>query len=94
MPGGRSKKEIESEPKLVLNLKSVLEIHTAGGPDDEEFLWTDFSPAQLAEQVAGLGTPVSPRVVRDWLEVEGLAFQKIATVLAGGRSPNGTHLGK
>lgn len=84
---GRSKKKIESEPELVQNLKSVLEIHTAGDPDDEEFLWTDFSPAQLAEQVANLGTPVSPRVVRDWLEDEGLALHKIAKVLAGGGRP-------
>ena len=38
MPGGRSKKKIESEPELVQNLKSVLKIHTAGDPDDEEFL--------------------------------------------------------
>jgi hypothetical protein len=86
--GGRSKKKIESEPELVQNLKSVLEVHTAGDPDDEDFLWTDFSPAQLAEQVANLGTPVSPGVVRDWLEDEGLALHKIAKVLAGGQSPD------
>ena len=69
-------------------MKLVLEVHTAGDPDDEDFLWTDFSPAQLAEQVADLGTPVSPRVVRNWLEDEGLALHKIAKVLAGGRSPD------
>ena len=81
-------KRIESEPKLVENLKSVLETHTAGDPDEADFLWTDFSPAQLAEMVTDLGTPVSPRVVRDWLADEGLALNKIAKDLAGGSSPD------
>ena len=84
----RSKKRIESEPKFVENLKSVLETHTAGDPDEADFLWTDFSPAQLAEMVTDLGTPVSPRVVRDWLADEGLALHKIAKDLAGGSSPD------
>ena len=56
-------KRIESEPELVENLKSVLETHLAGDPDEEDFLWTDFSPAQLAERVTDLETPVSPRLV-------------------------------
>jgi hypothetical protein len=66
----------------------VLEVHTAGDPDAEDFLWTDFSPAQLAEQVADLGTPVSPQVVRTWLAEEGLALHKIAKDIAGGQSPD------
>ena len=67
-------KKIESEPKLVENLKSVLETHSAGDPEEEDFWCRDFSPAQLAERVADLGTPVSPRVVRDGLADEGLAL--------------------
>ena len=43
---------------------------------------------QIAEAVAGLGTPVSPPVVRDWLDDQGLALHKIAKVLAGGQSPD------
>lgn len=35
-----------------------------------------------------MGTPVSPQVVRAWLEEEGLALHKIAKVLAGGQSPD------
>ena len=69
-------------------MKAVLEVHTAGDPDDANFLWTDFSPAQLAARVADLGTPVSPLVVRDWLADEGLALHKIAKARAGGRSPD------
>jgi hypothetical protein len=66
----------------------VLEVRTAGDPDEEEVVWTEFSPSQLAEKVAEMGTPVSPPVVRDWLEEEGLALHKIAKVLAGGQSPD------
>jgi hypothetical protein len=65
----------------------VLEVHTAGDPD-AEFLWTDFSPAQLAAQVAELGTPVRAPVVRAWLAEEGLALHKIAKAIAGGQPPD------
>lgn len=65
-----------------------METHTAGDPDEEDFLWTDFSPAQLAERVTDLGTPVSPQVVRDWLQDEGLALHKISKDVAGGSSPD------
>lgn len=51
-------------------------------------MWTDCSPAHLAERVADLGTPVSPQVVRDWLAEEGLALHKIVKARAGGCSPD------
>lgn len=66
----------------------MLEVHTAGDPEEQDFAWTDFSPAQLAEQVAALGTPVSAHVVRTWLADEGLALHKIAKERAGGQSPD------
>ena len=47
-------KKVESEPKLEQNLKSVLEIRTAGDPDEAEVLWTDLSPNQIARAVADL----------------------------------------
>jgi hypothetical protein len=50
-----------------------LGVRTAGDPDDEDAIWTDFSPGVIAETVAMQGTPVSPHVVRDWLKEEGLA---------------------
>ena len=66
----------------------MLEVRTAGDPDEEKAAWTEFSPSQIAEKVAEMGTPVSPHVVRAWLEEEGLALHKIAKVLAGGQSPD------
>ena len=66
----------------------MLAVRTAGDPDEEQRLWTEFSPGQIAEQVTALGTPVSPHVVRDWLAEEGLALHKMAKDLAGGHSPD------
>lgn len=88
--GGRVvvEKKVESEPKLEQNLKSVLEIRTAGDPDEAEVLWTDLSPNQIARAVADLGTPVSPPVVRDWLQDQGLALHQIEKTLEGGESPD------
>jgi Rhodopirellula transposase DDE domain len=87
-PGGGRKKKVATDPQLEQNLKSVLEVRTAGDPDEAEVLWTDLSPRQIAEAVTGLGTPVSPPVVRDWLEDQGLALHQIAKVLEGGQSPD------
>ena len=51
-------------------------------------LWTDLSPRQIADAVSDLGTPVSPSVVQDWMEEQGLALHKIEKVLPGGQSPD------
>ena len=87
-PGGGRKKKIASEPQLEQNLKSVLEVRTAGDPDDEDVAWTDFSPRQLADLMTKMGTPVSAPVVRDWLEQQGLGLHKIVKDLAGGAHPD------
>ena len=82
------KKRLDSEPELERNLRSVLEVRTAGNPDDQDSLWTDLSPRQIAEKVSDLGTPVSAPVVQDWMEDQRLGRHKIQKVLAGGQSPD------
>lgn len=84
----REEKKVDADPQLEENLKSVLETRTAGDPDAAEVLWTDLAPGQIADTVTEMGTPVSPPVVRDWLEDMGLGLRKIHKVLAGGVSPN------
>jgi hypothetical protein len=69
-------------------LKAVLEVRTAGDPDEKDVLWTDLSPRQIADTVAQMGTPVSPPVVQAWLEEQKLARHKIEKVLPGGHSPD------
>lgn len=51
-------------------------------------LWTDLTPRQIAEVVTQKGTPISPQVVRNWLDETGLSLRKIHKVLAGGVSPD------
>jgi hypothetical protein len=81
-------KKVESDPQLTQNLHSIVEVRTAGDPDASDVLWTDLSPRQIAEAATELGTPVSPPVVRDWLEEMRMSLRKIQKVLAGGRSPD------
>jgi hypothetical protein len=66
----------------------VLEVRTAGDPDEKDILWTDLSPRQIAEAMSDLGTPVSGPVVRDWMQDQGLAQHQIEKVLEGGQSPD------
>lgn len=81
-------KKVVAEPQLQRNLSSLLAERTAGDPDDEQVAWTDLTPPQIAAAVTDMGTPVSPSVVRDWLEDQGLALHKIEKSLAGGESPD------
>lgn len=72
---------------LEQNLKSILDVRTAGDPDEPDVLWTDLSPRQIAEEATALGTPVSPPVVQDWMEEQALARHQIEKTLEGGQSP-------
>jgi hypothetical protein len=81
-------KKVATEPQLEQNLKALLAEQTAGDPDDERVAYTELTPPQIAATVTELGTPVSPRTVRDWLEKQGLALHKMEKSLAGGGSPD------
>lgn len=81
-------KKVATEPQLERNLNSLLEERTAGDPDDAKIVYTELTPPQIAAAATEMGTPVSPSVVRDWLEDQGLALHKIDKSLAGGESPD------
>lgn len=66
----------------------MLEVRTAGDPDEADTVWTDLSPHQIAAVVTQMGTPVSPPVVQDWLDDHGLRRRQIAKVLEGGQHPD------
>lgn len=87
-PGGGRNKKIENDPQLEENLCSVLQVRTAGDPDDEDILWTDLSPRQISAQLDELGTPVSPTTVDNFLDEIGLSRRKIEKSLPGGESPD------
>jgi hypothetical protein len=66
----------------------LLEVRTAGDPDEPETLFTDLSPQTMADMVTCMGTPVSAPTVREWLESLGMGYRKIEKSLAGGVSPD------
>jgi len=66
----------------------LLEVRTAGDPDDGTMLWTDLSTPIIAETMAEMGTPVSAPTIADWLKDQNLKRRKIAKTVAGGRSPD------
>jgi len=66
----------------------VLEVRTAGDPDEHDVVWTNLSPGELAERVTQMGTPISPEPVRNWMKEVQLRRRKITKVLAGGHSPD------
>lgn len=70
------------------NLESILELRSAGDPDEPEVRWTDLSPREIADAAAALGTPVSPPVVRQWMREKKMGLHKIEKVLEGGQSPD------
>ena len=77
-------KKVDADPQLKQNLTSLLQERTAGNPDDDQVVYTELTPPQMAAAATQMGTPVSPSLVRDWLAEQGLALHKIAKVLAGG----------
>jgi hypothetical protein len=87
-PGAGRKKKIASELELEQNLNSMLEVRIAGDPDEEDVLWTDLSPQQIADAVTAMGTPISWPVVRDWMTDLGLRKRQIQKMLEGGQSPD------
>ena len=66
----------------------MLEVRTAGDPDEPETLFTDLSPQTMADMVTCMGTPVSAPTVREWLASLGMGYRKIEKSLAGGVSPD------
>jgi hypothetical protein len=79
-PGAGRKKKIASEPELEQNLNSMLEVRIAGDPDEEDVLWTDLSPQQIADAVTAMGTPISWPVVQDWMTDLGLRKRQIQKI--------------
>ena len=68
--GGR-KQASEAMPQLEDNFIEVVSDHTAGDPAREDVVWTYLSSTEISQQLARLGTPVSPDTVRGMLDQFG-----------------------
>lgn len=63
-------------PGLDDNFLAALRDFTAGDPMREGVIWTNLTPAQIAERLAQMGTPVSVPVVRQLLGRHGYVRRK------------------
>src|SRR2546426_3842387 len=61
--GGRKKASI-ADPELVEAVETAVAEHTAGSPVDEDLLWTNRSPRQIAEELEAEGFSVCADTVR------------------------------
>lgn len=69
-PGGGRPRYDETYPEIDTQFETVLQEHTAGNPMDEHVVWTDLTPAQIADLMdqPPQPVPVSKTVVRQLLK--------------------------
>jgi len=84
--GGRKKASLE-DPALVPLLREAVQEHTAGSPVDPNHLWTNRSPAELADEMTEQGHPVDRKTVQRMLKEDlGLSRRQMVKTLAMGES--------
>ena len=86
--GGGRKKKIDTDPQLRENFQAVLRDHTAGSPVQEELIWTDLTPTDIARRPAERGTPASVPVVEQLLEADGYHRRQAQKACAMGENPD------
>jgi hypothetical protein len=67
-------------------LNSLLQVRTAGDPDEENIVFTDLSPTTLSEKLKLMGTPASDQTIRQWMNEKGLRLRSISKVISPGSS--------
>jgi len=68
-PGGGRHRYDETHPNIDAQFLAVLKEHTAGGPMDEQVVWTDLTPQEIAELLEKQHqVRVSKSVIRKLLE--------------------------
>jgi hypothetical protein len=74
--GGRKKASI-AQPGLVEAVETVVAEHTAGSPVDQNILWTNRSPREIAAKIQAQGFSACPETVwRILTEELGLGFRQ------------------
>jgi len=84
--GGR-KKASSADPQLLPLLEQAVEEHTAGSPVDPGQLWTNRSPAELADELTRQGHAVDRKTVKKMLKEDlGLSRRQMTKTLSMGES--------
>ena len=69
--GGRQRL-IDTQPQLDANFQTVLKDHTAGDPMQPDSLWTNLSKEEIANRLEEQGTPASPKIVQQLLDLHDI----------------------
>src|SRR5436190_3512988 len=69
--GGR-KRLIDSQPQVDAHFQTVLKEHTAGDPMQADSLWTNLSKEEISRRLKELGTPASPKIVQQLLDLHDI----------------------
>ena len=84
--GGRLKASL-ADPELVPLLREAIREQTAGSPVDPNVMWTNRSPAELADELTAKKHPVDRKTVKRLLKEElGLSRRQMVKTLAMGQS--------
>lgn len=84
--GGRKKASV-ADRELVPLLRKAVQDHTAGSPIEPDQLWTNRSPAELADELAEQGHAVDPKTVQLLLKEElKLSRRQMVKTLSMGES--------
>src|SRR5713226_6976753 len=79
--GGR-KRLIDSQPQVDANFQQVLKDHTAGDPIQPDSLWTNLSKEEISRRLEEQGTPASPKIAQQLLDLHHIgrrqAFKNVA----------------
>jgi len=63
-------------------------VRSGGDPDEEDIVFTDLSPRNLAARLDELGTPVGRDAIATWVEDAGIRRRQIRKDLPGGEHPD------
>jgi transposase len=86
-PGGGRKKAEVANPELLDELESPTEPETRGDPESP-LRWTTKSTRKLAEQLTGMGHPVSHTAVAKLLRFLGYSLQSTRKKMEGSQHPD------
>lgn len=86
-PGGGRKRAQESDPELLNALDTLIEPETRGDPESP-LRWTTKSTRNLADELTGVGHPISHNAVAGILRAQGYSLQGTRKTNEGKQHPD------
>jgi hypothetical protein len=73
--GGRNRL-IDTQPQIDASFQKVLHEHTAGDPMQPDSLWTNLSKEEISRRLDEQGTPASPKIVQQLLDLHDIGHRQ------------------